>query len=467
MVLSNIHHLDTEGVPRDSPNSTPTVLFSTSATEISTPTSGFRDAVQGTLPTHAPRVFKPSSSRHANSNNRPATSATSTPTYISIFTDALSPATPLSYATGSSDCSVTYTVPANLRHLDVPLLNKLRQQFPYGVGYAIQHKEQGHSLSIEIALNSNETCNKAIAEPIVIDEVPFPATRTFSTTLTRFNFSGVPMESPVETRDTILQLFSRYGTVIDIVLHLDDISSQWFRGNGHVLVDLQDTSNDCSPQYKLDYNDKTSILVTWSRMPKHCRYCKAMGHTRDSCPERPRENRTCFTCGVRGHLSIDCTRAPPSELAHSKRSRQVAPESRISSRNIVTPTSILQRETTSIAAPIDQPTPSSTPSTAIPDSTINSSKFSPSNSVDTNTSTLPDNANLPVLSATEDHDMDINGNISTTSSHSDLHPPTSAVETNAVLNTINSQQPSPAPAAPVRRSTRANFGKPGVRLGDE
>ncbi|KAG1446996.1 hypothetical protein G6F56_009397 [Rhizopus delemar] len=71
------------------------------------------------------------------------------------------------------------------------------------------------------------------------------------------------MESPIETKDTLHKIFSQYGKVIDIVLHLDDGSSTWFRGNGHILVEAHEsTPEQPGPSYKLDYNAKTAILVT-------------------------------------------------------------------------------------------------------------------------------------------------------------------------------------------------------------
>ncbi|KAG1121822.1 hypothetical protein G6F38_014051 [Rhizopus arrhizus] len=76
------------------------------------------------------------------------------------------------------------------------------------------------------------------------------------------------MESPVETKTNLLNIFSKYGKVVDIVLHLDDASSKWFRGNGHVLVDIVDSSDDqLQPSYKVDYKNQTAILVTWKKMP--------------------------------------------------------------------------------------------------------------------------------------------------------------------------------------------------------
>jgi hypothetical protein len=148
----------------------------------------------------APRKFINSSSVTLNLNCRPSASVTSAPTYISIINDPLVPSTPLTYITGSSDCTVTYTVPPSYRHLDLDFLSSLRDEFPFGIGFAVQHKEDGNSLSVEIGLASDDYCQQAINKPIVLNDISFPATRTFFSSLTRFNFSGIPMESPVETK---------------------------------------------------------------------------------------------------------------------------------------------------------------------------------------------------------------------------------------------------------------------------
>ncbi|KAG1047943.1 hypothetical protein G6F43_009635 [Rhizopus delemar] len=62
----------------------------------------------------------------------------------------------------------------------------------------------------------------------------------------------------METKDTLFKIFSRYGKVIDIVLHLDDVSSAWFRGNGHVPVETtESTSDQSSPSYKVGLQRKS------------------------------------------------------------------------------------------------------------------------------------------------------------------------------------------------------------------
>ncbi|KAG1136232.1 hypothetical protein G6F37_012162 [Rhizopus arrhizus] len=103
----------------------------------------------------APRKFISSSSVTLNLNCRSSASATSAPTYISIINGPLVPSTPLTYITGSSDCSVTYTVPPSYRHLDLDFLSALHGEFPFGIGFAVQHKEDSNSLSVEIGLASD------------------------------------------------------------------------------------------------------------------------------------------------------------------------------------------------------------------------------------------------------------------------------------------------------------------------
>ncbi|KAI9243350.1 hypothetical protein BY458DRAFT_425339, partial [Sporodiniella umbellata] len=175
-------------------------------------------AAKGQLTPSAPRVFRKTSDNKQDINCRQSESATSSPKFISIFENPMSPTNPLIYKTGSSDFSVAYTVPIEHRHLQVEFLSKLRQEFPYGVGYAIQHKEERNELSVEVALASEEYCKLAVQKPVLLRDISFPAVRTIPSSLTRFNFSGVPMESPTETRGTIQKIFSRYGRVVDIVL---------------------------------------------------------------------------------------------------------------------------------------------------------------------------------------------------------------------------------------------------------
>ncbi|KAG1138338.1 hypothetical protein G6F37_010607 [Rhizopus arrhizus] len=482
MVLSNKNSLVTLGAP-SKPNKPPNIdNNSTTPDELHTsPSLNYLTAITGKLSSSDPRVVTKSSTVTLNANCRPSASATSAPTYISILNDPLRPVTPVTYKIGSSDYSVTFTIPPAHRHLDVEFLTKLREAFPYGVGYAVQHKEEGLSLSVEVALASEEACINAVNKPVVLHDFQFHATRTFPTSLTRFNFSGVPMESPSETKETLAKLFSPFGRIVDIVLHLDDVSSQWFRGNGHILVETKESDpNNTSPTYKLDYNGKTSILVTWAKMPKHCRYCKAMGHTRETCSERPSEIRTCFTCGVKGHLRVNCTRASPSEPEPSKRSRRIAPESAITTRSILKPRLPSQRHNTSQSskwAPIVDKTSTNTTDTSLegtdPDEEHSSTAASPTHSdgdADMGSTEPVD----PSLTHSDDDDVDMQV-AEATVTNEDLSPPINTVIPNTDIpdqsysaNTSDKQLTKKSSITtstiPTRSSPRKNKGLHSGRL---
>jgi hypothetical protein len=118
-------------------------------------------------------------------------------------------------------------------------------------------------LSVELGLASQDYGSEVINKPNGIKDISFPTTRTFPTSLTCFDFNGIPMVSLIETKGILLKIFSRYGKDIAIFLHLDDISSAWFRSNGYVLVETTGSTPDkLSPSYKVDYNAKKAILVT-------------------------------------------------------------------------------------------------------------------------------------------------------------------------------------------------------------
>ncbi|KAI9245632.1 hypothetical protein BY458DRAFT_528596, partial [Sporodiniella umbellata] len=244
MVLPDINFSVQRGAPSAS---TPPQTGNANEMEVLTsPTLSYVSAVKGTLEPHDPGVVKVTQTATLNVNSRPAVPDTSAPKHISILTDPLDPTPPVEYRICTTENSIFYTVPPHLRHLDIEFINLLRDKFPFGVGYVLHHKEEGNSLAIEVGLSRTS----------------FPATRAFSSSLTRFNFSGIPGESPIDTRDNLISIFSRYGKVQD-----------WFRGNGHVLVDMtSDPINQPNLTYKMDYNDKTHILVTWAKMPKFCRY---------------------------------------------------------------------------------------------------------------------------------------------------------------------------------------------------
>jgi hypothetical protein len=55
---------------------------------------------------------------------------------------------------------------------------------------------------------------------------------------------------------------------MDIVFHLNDVSSAWFHSNGHVLVEIDESNEEQpSPFYKVNYNKKQPSSSPWIRCP--------------------------------------------------------------------------------------------------------------------------------------------------------------------------------------------------------
>lgn len=59
-------------------------------------------------------------------------------------------------------------------------------------------------------------------------------------------------------------------------------------------------------------------------MGKYCRFCKELGHRKDTCSKRPVDKRQCFTCGKKGHFALRCPRGATlvsNDVTGAKRTR--------------------------------------------------------------------------------------------------------------------------------------------------
>ncbi|KAG1035325.1 hypothetical protein G6F43_013249 [Rhizopus delemar] len=246
--------------------------------------------------------------------------------------------------TGTAAHSVFYSVPKRLQSLQPLLHSKLRELFPVNVGLGLTVKPEPSHIQIELALASSTDCERAATTPIVIEDHTFKATLAYSSEniLHKINLTDITCASDEYLKPRLQSTFERFGIVKDIVLYHDDISREWFTGNGHVYLEIpRNPSTELEPlTYRISLSDSdTSFLATWARMPEHCRYCKHMGHTKESCDKRPVDPRTCFICNKKGHISYHCDRAldRDRDLPSHKRARQQAPASSVTSRRIATP----------------------------------------------------------------------------------------------------------------------------------
>ena len=135
---------------------------------------------------------------------------------------------------------------------------------------------------------------------------------------------------PIEQlRDKLLNNFVRYGIVKELVIYLDDWAQRWFSGNGCICLKRPPSSGiKFDPlTYNIPFDGDHSCLGTWSKMDKHCIYCKAMGHIKNGCPSLPTETRTCFVCHSRDHIARNCPKVTNPNQATSKRRRPIPVDS--------------------------------------------------------------------------------------------------------------------------------------------
>lgn len=249
---------------------------------------------------------------------------------------------PLTFQTGTFTHSVFYTVPKSLQHLQPALHTSLRLVFPPDVGLGLSVKYNSTNTMIELALASAEDCSKALSSPIAVENHEFSASPAYSSinVLHKISLTDISPAPQEVLKSSLLLTFARFGVVKDIVIYNDDITGEWFTGNGHVYLEIPRESDasfePLTHRIQLNGSD-TSVLATWARMPDFCRYCKAMGHIKENCDKRPADSRTCFICHQKGHISYQRTRSQDREPQPHKRPRNREPNSAITSRRIATP----------------------------------------------------------------------------------------------------------------------------------
>lgn len=257
------------------------------------------------------------------------------------------------HRTGTTDHSVFYHVPSHFDHLKASLAEKINEVFPFGVGLGLTSSANSDGTTIEISLIDQAACEKAISVPIITGGHSFYASPAVhpDQALLKVNLSKLPIWQLDKLRHSLLNNFSRYGVVREISIYLDDWSGCWFTGNGHLYIERP---NHASKQYetltyKIDLEDgNTFCLGTWSKMGKHCVYCKASDHYRKECTKAPEEKRRCSTCGSKGHIARNCHRAITDSNTSSKRRRDSTQNPKVST--VATPVAIEQ------ATPLIEPT---------------------------------------------------------------------------------------------------------------
>ncbi|KAG0751580.1 hypothetical protein G6F16_013490 [Rhizopus arrhizus] len=147
------------------------------------------------------------------------------------------------HKTGTCQHSVFYRIPHHLKHFKFQFSTELRKVFPFGVGLGFTPQDDAMGTIIEVSLSSKEACDKATNTPLEVNGHKFPAFPAVDSqqALLKVNLSKLPLLPVKELRELLINNFSRYGIVRDIVIYLDDWSQTWFSGNGCIYLERPST----------------------------------------------------------------------------------------------------------------------------------------------------------------------------------------------------------------------------------
>lgn len=374
---------------------------------------------------------------------------------------------PMTLKTGTIPNSVFYALPVTQKALELDFLLALRQHFPLETGFGLMITDSISHRVFELGLPSAADCIAALKTPIVIahgeQSYTFPAFPAVSSDqgLIKVNFSELKVMSYATLKDRITMTFSEFGIVRDIVLYQDDLSGTWFTGNGYVQLERHAQSELPSLRHRITLagGTESSFLATWSEMGKYCRFCKELGHRKDSCTKRPVDNRHCFTCGKKGHISLRCPREAvldSSDIPGSKRTRMSNKLNRSnfthgptgSKASIHAPANQVAEQTGSVPTGVNPPN-------VIPPTTTTENTLSQAEEVEEFQNAESD-AVMPDAPAG-------NYNLKNISTNNDFHPLPPA-SNNSSNSSLGKSKTRSSPAAPYRASDRHNKGSGPDRL---
>lgn len=243
--------------------------------------------------------------------------------------DPINPPPTLVHRSSSYKHSVFYRIPASKLHLIKSFQEACFELFPFGINLGCLTTDDSQGKYVEIILVDQKAVDTAVLTPIVVNDHTFYANPSVppSKSLLKVHLSKLPILAPSDLHQLLLNTFSSFGRVRDIVLYFDDASNRFFCGNGAIYLDRysdfkENESEGWAPlTYKIDLDSTTFCLGKWAKMEAHCVYCKQMGHTRKDCKEIPPTSRTCYNCHKRGHIARHCPRLKDDKIASSKRLR--------------------------------------------------------------------------------------------------------------------------------------------------
>ncbi|KAG0863403.1 hypothetical protein G6F16_011832 [Rhizopus arrhizus] len=207
----------------------------------------------------------------------------------------------------------------------------LRDQFPKGIGLR-ERKVGGSHQYIELNFDNEEDKMEALnKEFLILDrKIKVQTTMDKNSEVIRIGITNIPYEKNDKLKPLMIQLFEKYGSILEIGLH-HTVDGGWFNGRGYVTLvkdktKSYETLTPQIPSWEQDHN----LHIVWSNMKPICNHCHVDDHTRVNCPVLLRRRKACFICESTQHLKAQCPDAPWNR----KRKQVAIHRSRVMNANV-------------------------------------------------------------------------------------------------------------------------------------
>ncbi|KAG1028278.1 hypothetical protein G6F25_012439 [Rhizopus arrhizus] len=185
---------------------------------------------------------------------------------------------------------------------------------------------------IELNFDNEEDKMDALKkEFLILDrKIKVQTTMDKNSEVIRIGITNIPYEKDDKLKPLMIQLFEKYGSILEIGLH-HTVDGGWFNGRGYVTL-VKDKAKNYEPltpqipSWEQDHN----LHIVWSNMKPICNYCHVDDHTRVNCPVLLRRRKACFICESTHHLKAQCPDAPWNR----KRKQVAIHRSRVMNANI-------------------------------------------------------------------------------------------------------------------------------------
>jgi hypothetical protein len=190
------------------------------------------------------------------------------------------------------------------------LYKYLREQYPRGLGLRMRHvgkKNQYIEINFRTLVERDEAVKKFT---IFGKDIKVDRTLDKGASIVRVGISNIPFEDEEFLKPRMIQIFKKYGEILEIGLH-HVIDGGWFTGKGFVTLNKKKdtTYAELTPQIA-SWDAEVKLHLVYTNMKPICSYCHVDDHVRFNCPALAPKKKACYQCGNTDHLRAECPLAP-------------------------------------------------------------------------------------------------------------------------------------------------------------